>query len=178
VRPLEHLVNTGCRRIWFVGGPLSIRQVADRLDGLSRVAAAAGDVSVELVETTDLNVQAGLRASSELLQRERAARPDAVFAANDLVALGLLQGLVASRGVRVPDDLSVVGYDDVDFAAAGVVPLTSVRQPGEEVGSAATNLLLEIAGGRGLPSRTSFISRSCKSGRVRDGAGPEADFTL
>ena len=70
-------------------------------------------------------------------------RPDAVFAANDLVALGVLQALTLA-GVRVPDDIAIVGYDDIDFAASAAIPLSSVRQPAQQLGSTAATLLLDV----------------------------------
>ena len=71
-----------------------------------------------------------------------ARRPTAAFCANDLLALGLLQSMT-QQGLNVPDDLAVVGYDDIEFAAAAAVPLTSVRQPREQLGRTAAQLLLE-----------------------------------
>jgi LacI family transcriptional regulator len=71
-----------------------------------------------------------------------ARRPTAAFCANDLVALGLLQQSIGS-GRRVPDDLAIVGYDDIEFAGAAAVPLTSVRQPRELLGLRAAELLLD-----------------------------------
>src|SRR5262249_31452244 len=85
-------------------------------------------------------------------------RPTGVFAANDLVAIGLLQGLLA-HGVRVPDEMAIVGFDDMEFAAAAAVPLTSVRAPRADLGRHAARLLLEeIAAreaGEPLPPRHS-----------------------
>jgi LacI family transcriptional regulator len=71
-------------------------------------------------------------------------RPTAAVCANDLLALGLLQEMVR-HGVRVPDDLAIVGYDDIDFAAAAAVPLSSVRKPRALLGRRATELLLDEA---------------------------------
>jgi LacI family transcriptional regulator len=68
------------------------------------------------------------------------------FCANDLLALGLLQAMT-QQGLHVPDDLAVIGYDDIEFAAAAAVPLTSVRQPRELLGRTAARLLLEEASG-------------------------------
>jgi LacI family transcriptional regulator len=73
-----------------------------------------------------------------------ARRPTAVFCANDLLALGVLQEMTASR-IRVPEAISIVGYDDIDFAAAAAVPLSSVRQPRQQLGRTAAQLLLEEA---------------------------------
>ena len=69
-------------------------------------------------------------------------RPTAVFATNDLLAIGLLQGFVTA-GLRVPDDMAIVGYDDIAFAAAAAVPLSSVRQPRLAIGYRAAELLFE-----------------------------------
>jgi LacI family transcriptional regulator len=69
-------------------------------------------------------------------------RPAGVFAANDLLALGVLQALTMRSSVRVPEDVALVGYDDIDFAAAAVVPLTSVRQPARQLGYQAVDILL------------------------------------
>jgi LacI family transcriptional regulator len=71
-------------------------------------------------------------------------RPTAAFCANDLVALGLLQEMTR-RQIRVPDDVAIVGYDDIEFAAAAAVPLSSVRQPRHQLGRTAAQLLLEEA---------------------------------
>src|SRR5690606_2825181 len=68
----------------------------------------------------------------------------AAFCANDLLALGVLQGLTRQR-VRVPGDIALVGYDDIDFAAAAAVPLSSVRQPRQRLGRAAAELLMDAA---------------------------------
>ncbi|MFG1946622.1 LacI family DNA-binding transcriptional regulator [Nonomuraea sp. NPDC048826] len=138
-----HLVERGHRRIAFVGGPLSIKQVADRRDGASAAVAAAGE-GAELVdfEITSLGVAAGRAAGERLAALPEAQRPTAAFCANDLLALGFLQAM-SLRGLRVPDDVAIVGYDDIDFAAAAAVPLSSVRQPRELLGRTAIELLLE-----------------------------------
>jgi LacI family transcriptional regulator len=86
-----------------------------------------------------MDAEAGRRGAEELIAGSE--RPDAIFAANDLVALGVLQALTLA-GVRVPDDVAIVGYDDIDFAASAAIPLSSVRQPREEMGQVATDLLL------------------------------------
>lgn len=90
--------------------------------------------------TERLDVAAGRDAGARLLGL--ADRPTAVFCANDLLALGVLQAMYAA-GVTVPDDLAIVGYDDIEFAAAAAVPLTSVRQPAVTMGALAADLLLE-----------------------------------
>jgi LacI family transcriptional regulator len=79
-------------------------------------------------------------AARELVALPAGERPSAVFAANDLLAIGLLQGFV-THGVSVPDEISLIGYDDIDFAAAAAVPLSSIRQPRHALGVRAAELL-------------------------------------
>lgn len=142
---VDHLLRTGRRRIAFVGGPVGIRQVADRLDGARAAIAAHPGAALEVLETTALTVLEGRRVGQSLAERSRRDRPDAVFAANDLLAMGLLQALAMRRALNVPGDIVLVGFDDIDFASAAIVPLTSVRQPSQLIGRTATRLLLEEA---------------------------------
>ncbi|TQJ30095.1 LacI family DNA-binding transcriptional regulator [Microbacterium sp. SLBN-146] len=143
----EHLLATGRRRLAFVGGPTSIRQVADRLEGARQAVDAHPDATLEVIETTALSVLAGRAAGEQLRRRDASNRPDAIFAANDLLAVGVLQALVMLGRIVVPDEIAIIGYDDIDFAAAAVVPLSSIRQPSELIGSRAVELLLaEIDG--------------------------------
>ena len=95
-----------------------------------------------MIETAALNVSAGQRAGAAIARLSARERPTAAFCANDLVALGLLQEMTRYR-IRVPDDLAIVGYDDIEFAAAAAVPLSSVRQPRHQIGRTAAQLLLE-----------------------------------
>jgi LacI family transcriptional regulator len=166
---LAHLIGTGRRRLAFVGGPESIRQVADRLSGARSAAAARADVSLEVVATAALTVQEGAAAARRVLERPASERPDGVFAANDLLAIGFLQELVAG-GVRVPEEIALVGYDDIDFAAASIVPLTSVRQPAELIGETALKLLLaETDAAASAPQQIRYqpelVVRSSSGGR-------------
>jgi DNA-binding LacI/PurR family transcriptional regulator len=138
-----HLAAAGHQRIAFVGGPFTIRQVADRHEGMREALVEAGTgAELAAVSTPNLTVASGRRAAAELADLPAADRPTAVFCANDLLALGVLQEMTV-RGLRVPDDVAIVGYDDIDFAAAAAVPLSSVRQPREQLGRTAAELLLE-----------------------------------
>ena len=138
-----HLLERGHRRIAFVGGPLSITQVADRHAGLASAVAAAG-AGAELVDcpVPTLSVATGRAVGERLAALPEEERPTAAFCANDVMALGFLQAM-AAHGLRVPADMAIVGYDDIDFAAAAAVPLSSVRQPRELLGRTAIELLLE-----------------------------------
>jgi LacI family transcriptional regulator len=154
----EHLLETGRRRLAFVGGPFDMRQVRDRLDGARwAVEASDTDAEIEVVATRALTVEEGAAAGRRLLERPRAQRPDALFAANDLVALGLLQALVVDGSVLVPDQIALIGFDDIAFAAAAAVPISSVRQPSRAIGATALRVLLEESGDDTLiPRQTVF----------------------
>lgn len=149
---VEHLIAGGRRRILFTGGPVDIRQVADRIAGAQKAVDAAAGVALEVLPTAASSVADGRAVGEQLVRRRVEDRPDAVFAANDLVALGVLQGLLAESGIRVPEDIAIVGFDDIDFAAAAVVPLSSVRQPSQLMGETALRLLLEEIANPGRPA--------------------------
>jgi LacI family transcriptional regulator len=138
----EHLVAIGRRRIVYVTGPPDVRQLEDRraglVDAVERSSAGGERVTVEVMRLPAVNSRAGHRAVDELLS----LRPDAVFCGNDLVALGMMRGL-AERGVAVPSDIALVGFDDIEFAGMSGIPLTTVRQPAVGIGQAAAQLLIE-----------------------------------
>jgi len=141
---VTHLLDSGHRRIAFVGGPRSIGQVGDRITGAERAIERAGTGELTVLETARLDVAQGRRAGERIAGLPAAHRPTAAFCANDLLALGLLQQMVR-LGLRVPDDLAIVGYDDIEFAEAAAVPLTSVAQPRHRLGRTAAELLLAEA---------------------------------
>ena len=130
----SHLLELGHQAIAFVNGPLSIRQCADRREGarraVRRLRRRPGTTLTEITVNA-LTVDHGEQAVARLLAAE--PRPTAVMCANDLLALGVLKGLTGA-GVSVPDDMAVVGYDDVTFASMLSPSLTSVRQPKFELG--------------------------------------------
>ena len=132
---VKHLLDCGRKKIAFVGGPLSIKQIADRLEGARKAIEETKKAALEVIELANLSVQAG-RAIGEQVKKF-----DGVFAANDLVAIGIMQACVVDGNIAIPKDLSLIGYDDIDFAAAAIVPLTSVRQPSAEIGKTAIELL-------------------------------------
>jgi LacI family transcriptional regulator len=146
----SHLLASGRRRIAYIGGPLSIGQVLHRLEGARRAVAEVDGAELEVVETSALTVLNGRATGEALAARPVEERPDAVFAANDLLAIGVLQALTASADVSVPDDIALIGYDDIDFAGSTTVPLSSVRQPAHLLGYTAVDLLTrQIDGGSG-----------------------------
>jgi DNA-binding LacI/PurR family transcriptional regulator len=145
-KAVEHLAGRGRRRIATITGPLDMGVGLDRLDGYRDGLAAAGLTGAgDLAETGDFTEEGGAAAMERLLGRP--GRPvDAVFAASDLMAAGALRALRAA-GRRVPDDVAVVGFEDSAVARYAQPPLTTVRQPIEEMGRQATRLLLARVAG-------------------------------
>ena len=140
---VAHLIEQGHRSIAYVSGTGHYRpQIRNRWAGACRAVAAAGLPAETMVEipTGRTDVSAGADAVSHLLGLRQ--RPTAVFCANDMLALGVLQALFAA-GVKVPEEIALVGYDDIQFAAAAAVPLTSVRQPAAEMGRMAAEMLVK-----------------------------------
>jgi LacI family transcriptional regulator len=153
---VDHLIEVGRRRICFVGGPLGIKQIGDRLSGASDAVRAAGTATLEVINVTDRTIRGGREIGRQILERPPELRPDGIFAANDLLALGILQVLVF-EGIRVPDDIALVGYDDIEFGEVSIIPLTTVRAPHEGFGFAAVDLLFDtIAGGESFDGHRRF----------------------
>jgi LacI family transcriptional regulator len=150
---VEHLISQGRASIAFVGGPLEIRQVTDRLEGARAAVAGNPEASLEVIVTRALSVIEGRAAGNAILARAAGDRPDAVFAANDLIAMGVLQALNMQGELHVPRDIALIGYDDIDFASAAVVPLSSIRQPTALLGQTAVQILLEEAADPALSAR-------------------------
>jgi LacI family transcriptional regulator len=142
----DHLLERGHRRIAFVGGDPGLPQVQERLEGVTLAVreALGDDDGLTVLSPRTLTVAGGREAGEQIIGMPAARRPTAAVCANDLLALGLLQEMVR-HGVRVPDDLAIVGFDDIDFAAAAAVPLSSVRKPRFELGRRAAQLLLDEA---------------------------------
>ena len=124
---------------------MEIRQVSDGLEGARRAVNGLPGATLEVLTTAALTVLEGRVVGQALLARPAAERPEALFAANDLVAMGLLQALVMNGMLLVPGDIALIGFDDIDFASAAVVPLSSVRQPSQLIGETALRILLEEA---------------------------------
>jgi LacI family transcriptional regulator len=137
----DHLVALGHRDIAFVGNPGTRAQVARRFEGVAQSLSQAG-TTAELVDTESWQISDGRAAGAALAVRGRDRLPTAIMCGNDLIALGVLLEF-AHRGIRVPDDVSIVGFDDLSWSEAATVPLTTVHQPREELGRRAVRLLLD-----------------------------------
>lgn len=143
----EHLLERGHRRIAFVGGSsVGLPQVQERHAGVAAALREAdgAEAVLTVIPAERLTVQTGREAASQIIGTSAARRPTAVVCANDLLALGVLQEMVR-HGLRVPDEMAIVGYDDIDFAAAAAVPLSSVRKPRQQLGRKAAELLMDEA---------------------------------
>jgi DNA-binding LacI/PurR family transcriptional regulator len=141
----RHLVGLGHRRIAMVNGPSEFLCCRARLDGYRAALDAAGvPQDRKLVRTAPLYHEGGRDAARELLRLPN--RPTAVFAANDLQALGVYDA-AREAGLRIPHDLSVVGFDDLAFTQWSDPPLTTVRQPLRRMGAEAAGMLLTLAAG-------------------------------
>jgi DNA-binding LacI/PurR family transcriptional regulator len=138
-----HLADQGRRRVVHLAGPASQTTMADRAAGYAAELAARGLPS-EII-ATDGTAEDGLRALAALLDRTGPS-PDAVFAATDRLAVAAL-GLAADRGLTVPRDLAVVGFDDLPLAAYLRPSLSTVAQPAQELGETAIALALALADG-------------------------------
>jgi len=144
--------------------------VADRHAGISAALTAfGGGAELIALSTPNLTVASGRAAARQIAEQPAGQRPTAVFCANDLLALGVLQEMT-QRGVRVPQDVAIVGYDDSPVAASVRPRLTSVRQPIEEMGhEMARVLILAVEEAEPVQRRvilaTELIKRASSAGR-------------
>jgi LacI family transcriptional regulator len=136
----RHLIETGRRRLAFVGGPLW--QVVDRLTGVNRAVNEEPGATLAILDTPDMTAVDGHAIGRRISELPPDERPNGIVAANDLVALGILQALAVGSSIRVPEDIAVIGYDDIDFAASSIVPLSSIRQPRDAIAKEAVRMLL------------------------------------
>jgi len=140
---VAHLLDRGHRRILFLAGTPELQQTRHRLRGAVEAVTAAGLEPGEVLKVVNLAVLTSNDAQQALVEAldSGGPAPTAVFAMNDVVALGVMREL-RRRGLSIPHDMAVVGYDDLYFAAELMTPLSSVRQPMRQLGWAAADLLL------------------------------------
>jgi LacI family transcriptional regulator len=183
---VRHLVAVGHRRIATITGPERNVDARERLSGYRTALRDAGlEVEPELETRGDFGEASGYEAARTLLRRRR--RPHAIFAGNDYMALGVLRA-AAEAGLRVPEDVAVAGFDDIEMSRCLSPPLTTVRVDTFHLGERAVGLLLRAmrhTGGREpvehrheVLSTTPIIRRSCGAppdhGRKRGTLSPEA----
>lgn len=147
----EHLAQLGHKRIACIAGPTDLGSSAGRVAGYRAALRAAGlGAEAGLVVRGDFRDHSGYLAAQKLLKRNHP--PTAIFACNDLMAIGAMAA-VRDAGLSVPEDVSVVGFDDIHLAGYLNPPLTTVAQPMSELGRVAAELLLQRLADRSLPPR-------------------------
>ena len=151
VTAARHLIELGHRRVGVISGPTDYLCARARLEAFRAALETAGTpLDDRLVRSGRFQFDEGLRLAEELLGLDD--RPTAIFTGNDLQALGVYEA-ARRAGLRIPQDLSVVGFDDMPYASWCAPSLTTVRQPFSEMGDTAAQMLLSIVAG-GVPSQT------------------------
>jgi LacI family repressor for deo operon, udp, cdd, tsx, nupC, and nupG len=158
----QYLARLGHREIGHIRGPAENVLERERFAGYSEGLEKAGlTFDPALVWPGDYKLETGALIGRQIVARE--TRPTAVFCSNDEMAIGLLRTL-ASEGLRVPEDISVAGFDDIEFAAMATPALTTIRQPRRELGRQGATALLQLLRGRNPPARlrleTELIERA------------------
>jgi LacI family repressor for deo operon, udp, cdd, tsx, nupC, and nupG len=174
----QYLLELGHRRIGYLGGPPDNVLEHERLVGYGDALAANGIAhDPQLLRPGDFSIGAGEAAANAYLALPRL--PDAVFACNDAMAMGLIRGFTAA-GIAVPDQISIAGFDDIEFAAAYNPALTTVRQSRSEIGVRAASMLVDLMEGRKLASREIRLSAEVvirdSTRRLQQGRGCPVDL--
>lgn len=144
----QHLIDLGHRRIACLSGPADLTPSAQRIEGWRTALAQSGltDVAADLLWHSDFTSQGGFTVMRSILASPQP--PTAVFVCNDLMCIGALSA-AHEAGVRVPQDMSLIGFDDIELAQFASPALTTIAQPKHRIGVAAVDMLLErIQGGR------------------------------
>jgi LacI family transcriptional regulator, repressor for deo operon, udp, cdd, tsx, nupC, and nupG len=150
----NHLIGYGHERIAVITGDMESTSSKDRLRGFREAMAAAGlEVDDRLVVLGGYTVQCGESAAKELLMQR--ARPTAVFCFSDEIALGCMYAL-QQQGFGVPNDISVMGFDNIPFAKYFVPSLTTIAQPTEEIGTICATVLLDLIEGK-KPGKRRYV---------------------
>lgn len=166
-KAVDHLLSLGHRRIGFIAGTPFTGQSAERQKGYVDALCAAGvDIDPALIVEGNFNQISGFSAAESLLSLVHP--PTAIFAANDEMAFGAMDA-IRTRGLSVPEDISLVGYDDIPAARYVYPTLTTLRQPFEEMGIRAVVELVELIRGKEVgPDRVEFTAEMI----VRGSTGP------
>lgn len=165
-----HVLEAGHRRIAVIGGPAALWTAQQRLAGYREALAGAGlDPDSVRVLTGDYRQASGAQAAGEVLAAPAGERPTALLCANDLMAIGAMQRC-RELGLRVPEDVSVVGFDDLPYAQLLTPRLTTVRQPAHDMGFRAATALLDSLEDK----ETGPFEQLPVEVQVRDSVGPPA----
>lgn len=147
-----HLIERGHKRIVFINGPTYTSSARERMEGYTQALREHGiAIDSQLIRTYALTMEAGYVHAKDILRKVK-PRPTAFFAFSDFVALGIMQAL-REKGIKVPKDMAVVGYDDIAFASCLEVPLTTVMMPKREMGRKAVEILVKKIEQKGTVGR-------------------------
>lgn len=149
----SHLLDQGARRLVYLAGYPELHAISSRLSGV-RNAATAAQAILRVVEAPDLKIGSGRELGREVLQ---SGAVDGVVCPSDPLAIGVIQA-ATDLGIRVPDDLMVIGYDNDHFASESTIPVSTVSQPGHRMGELAVELLIEeVRGSAGHTHRIEML---------------------
>src|SRR6202046_3939445 len=163
----RHLIQMGHKRLAVIAGPLKLTNAAERLNGFTRALNEAGiEIEPEFVQEARFDTASGYQAALRLLRM--LPRPTAIFACNDLMAFGVLQA-ARELNLRCPEDLSIAGFDSLEFTKFTDPSLTSVYQPGYQLGATAARLLLQRVDGMQFPPKKINLPTELKK---RNSVGP------
>lgn len=147
----RHLIDRGHRRIACITGPSDLTPSADRVRGYQKAMEEAGIEPLELwIHRGDFRAESGYHAARLFLSLPPSIRPTAIFACNDLMAIGAMRA-IGEAGLSIPQDIALVGFDDIVLASYVIPSLTTVAQPTYEMGRLAGELLLRRIQARGCP---------------------------
>jgi DNA-binding LacI/PurR family transcriptional regulator len=167
----SHVLEQGHERLAIIGGPTALWTAEQRLAGYREAIAASGfDPDDMPVVVGDYRQGSGAELAARVLRASKAKRPTAILCANDLMAIGALEHS-RSAGIRVPEDLSIVGFDDLPIAALLSPRLTTVRQPAREMGHRAATLLFGLLGDNAEGQPQELLATTLQ---IRDSVAPPA----
>jgi DNA-binding LacI/PurR family transcriptional regulator len=168
----QYLLSLGHQHLAVITGPLHLTNAAERLKGFRRALDKAGvSIEPEYVQEAHFDRPSGYRAALRLLRM--LPRPTAIFACNDLMALGAFQA-AHELNLSCPEEVSIVGFDNMDFAEFTAPALTTVHQPGYQLGATAARLLVERVDGLTQRAKKIVLQTELK---IRQSAGPPAATT-
>lgn len=153
----SHLADIGRRRLVFVGGPGTLSPIRDRERGFLRAVRERGLEHITTPEPDGVNRAHGWEVGTHLAPRILAGEIDGIVAATDLLAAGIVQALTATPGIGVPGDVAVIGYDNNQAAWDSPIPISTIAQPGAEMGRLGTELVLAEAGAPGSHKHRSEV---------------------
>ncbi len=169
----EHLLSLGHTRLAHIAGPQKLRLARERREGFERAIAARGLDMCRCVAVEDWACAAGYQGMKQIMRE--GPLPTGIFAASDRLAIGAMQA-ANEAGLRVPEDLSILGLDDIEVAAFQIPPLTTIRQSFTQLASLGLQILLDILSDRepalGRVVLEPALIRRQSTGPVRPSTGP------